>query len=83
MNVAFEGRVFQLRLLKNDCFEFRLRHFVPLLLAWYFLSPAVRRRVGPTRTADTAEWCSTGCRTFIFLTNGLRVASYSLEATFT
>ncbi len=86
MNVVFEGRVFQLRLLKNDCFEFRLRHFLfffPQSLAWYFLSPAVRRRVGPTRTADTAEWCSTGCRTFIFLTNGLRVASYSLEAAFT
>lgn len=54
-----------------------------LSLPGNFLSPAVRRRVGPTRTADTAEWCSTGCRTVICLTNGLRVASYSLEAAFT
>lgn len=81
MNVAFKGRVFQL--LKNDCFKFRLRHILFLSLAWYFLFPAVRRRVGTTRTADTAEWCSTRCRTVIFMTNGLRVASYSLAAAFT
>lgn len=61
-----------------------LRDFLfSLSMAWYFLSPAVRRRVGPSRTADTAEWCSTLCRTVIFLTNGLRVASYFLEAAFT
>lgn len=63
-------------LLQNACLKFRLRHVLFLSLAWYLLSPAVRR------TADTAEWCGTGCTALIPFTNGLRVAAYSLEAAF-
>lgn len=54
-----------------------------LLLAPCFQSPAVSRRVRAARAADTAEWCCAQSRPVIFLTNGLRVASYSLEAAFT
>lgn len=78
-NVAFTGRVVQL----SDYCKFRLRHGQGLTSDRYFPSPVVRGRVGPTRTADTAEWRSTGCRTVIFSSNGMRVAPYSSEAAFT
>lgn len=57
--------------------------FFNVLLAWYFLSPAVRKRVVPAMTADTAEWRSTECGTVIILANGLKVAPCSTGAAFT